>query len=61
MVSPHTGGPQEDALHSQRGVLRQVFGDMCIDSYQELWKVGGVMERAARRANADSFSAFVNC
>ena len=29
-----------------------MFGDTCIHSYQDLWKVGGVVERAARWADS---------
>jgi hypothetical protein len=37
-------------LYIRREALRQLFGDKCIDSYQALWKVGAVVERAARQA-----------
>jgi len=57
----HTLVARKRILYTHKEALRQVFGDTCIDSYQELWKVGGVMERAARRANAHSSSACVNC
>ena len=57
----HTPVARKRMLYTHKEVLRQVFGDTCIDSYHELWKVGGVMERAARRAYVDSASACVNC
>jgi len=39
-------------LYIRREALRQLFGDTCIDSYHALWKVGAVVERAARRADS---------
>jgi hypothetical protein len=39
-------------LYIHKEALRQVFGDTSIYSYQDLWKVGGVVERAARRADS---------
>jgi hypothetical protein len=38
-------------LYIHKEALRQVFGDASIHSYQDLWKVGGVVERSARRAD----------
>jgi hypothetical protein len=39
-------------LYIHKEALRKVFGDTSIHSYQNLWKVGGVVERAARRADS---------
>jgi hypothetical protein len=39
-------------LYIHKEALRQVFGDTSIYRYQDLWKVGGVVERAARRADS---------
>jgi hypothetical protein len=39
-------------LYIHNEALWQVFGDTSIHSYQDLWKVGGVVERAARRADS---------
>jgi len=39
-------------LYIHKEALRKVFGDTSIHSYQDLWKVGGVVERAARRADS---------
>jgi hypothetical protein len=39
-------------LYIHKEALRQVFGDTSIHSYQDLWKVGGVVERAARQADS---------
>jgi hypothetical protein len=39
-------------LYFRREALRKVFCDTSIHSYQDLWKVGGVVERAARRADS---------
>ena len=39
-------------LFFRREALRKVFGDTSIHSYQDLWKVGGAVERAARRADS---------
>ena len=38
-------------LYIRREALRQLFGDTCIDSYQALWKVGALVERASRRTD----------
>jgi hypothetical protein len=40
-----------ELLYIHKEVLRQVLGDTSIYGYQDLWKVGGVVERAARRAD----------
>ncbi len=39
-------------LYIHNEALRKVLGDTSIRSYQDLWKVGGVVERAARRADS---------
>ena len=43
-------------LYIHKEALRQEFGDTSIYRYQDLWKVGGAVERAARRA--DSIARF---
>ena len=43
-------------IYIRREALRQLFGDTSIDSFQAPWKVGAVVERAARRA--DSITRF---
>jgi hypothetical protein len=39
-------------FYIHKEALRKVFGDASIHSYQDLWKVGGVVESAARRADS---------
>ena len=48
----HTKVAGKTLLYIRREALRQLFGDTCIDNYQTLWKVGAVVERAARRADS---------
>ena len=48
----HTKAADKKLLYIRREALRQLFGDTCIDRYQALWKVGAVVERAARRADS---------
>ena len=48
----HTKVAGKKLLYIRREALRQLFGDTCIDSYHALWKVGAVVERAARRADS---------
>jgi hypothetical protein len=48
----HTKVAGKKLLKFRTKALRQVFGDTSISSYQALWKVGGVVERAARRADS---------
>jgi hypothetical protein len=48
----HTKVAGKKLLKFRTEALRQVFGDTSISSYQALWKVGGVVERAARRADS---------
>ena len=38
-------------LKMNNDALQKVFGDPSLSSYNDLWKVGGVIDRAARRAD----------
>jgi hypothetical protein len=49
-------GSSKKLLKLRTEALRHVFCDTSIKSYQDLWEVGGVVERAARRA--DSIARF---
>ena len=48
----HTKVSGKKLLYIRREALRQLFCDTCLDSYQALWKVGAVVERATRRADS---------
>ena len=50
----HTKVAGKMLLMIHRAALREVFDDASICSYQDLWKVGGAVEKGARRASSTS-------